>query len=516
MKKFLIALVVLGVAIAIIVIGLNQFFKNKIVYFLDNALANNITLHYDKVSVDTWGGGVTLKDAYLKIAKRGDTLVNTKIKTEIISISGVSYWEYFIENTVHIEEIKVDNNAIWFLNDRSVSKPEEVSGPINLGKKIKIDRIDIGDTSLKILKPGEALPFLKVPRASFSIEDITIDRDLVKRKIPLSYSGMLLEADSIFLNVSKYDNLTIGSMKLQKEDIVLQNTQIKTAYSKTELSRKIKIERDHIDLQIPEFRIGKIVWGFAQDTLFTKAGTMHLNKPTLEIYRDKLVADDKTTKPLYSKLLRSIPFDIMLDSLTIEDATIVYREKVKEDRPAGEINFSKLDVKASDLGNTYKRGSDTTKLAINGFFLDTAPLSIDWSFDVQDPNDTFNIKGFMGQMPAASINSFTESNLRAKMVGQVERVYFNINGNDDQSTIDIRMKYDDFKIEILNKESKKNKFFSAIANLFVPKDSKGKNEEGYRAGRGNTERDKTKSFFNYLWLNLKDGLVEVLLGDGRK
>jgi len=516
MKKILIAIVILIIGVVGTVIGLNLFFKNKIVYFLDNALANNISLHYDRVFVDTWGGGVTLKDAYLKIAKRADTLVNTEIRTENISISGVSYWEYFIENTVHIEEIKVDDNTIWFLDDRSARNQKEGSGPINLGKKIKIDRIDIGHTSLKILKPGVELPFLKVPHASFSIEDITIDSDLVKRKIPLNYSGMLLQADSIFVNLNEYENLTIRSMTLQKEDIELKDTQIKTTYSKAELSRRIEIERDYIDLQIPKLNIEQIIWGFAQDTLFTKAGKMSINQPKLEIYRDKLVADDVSIKPLYSKSIRAIPFDLMLDSLSIQNASIVYSEKVKADRPAGEINFSKLNVKAANLGNTYKKGSDTTKLAINGLFLDTAPLSLDWSFDVQDTKDKFNLKGFMGQMPAANINSFTESNLRAKMVGQVDRVYFNINGNNDRSTIDMRMKYDDFKVEILNNESKKNKFFTTIANWFVPSDSKGKNEGDFRAGRGSAERDKTKSFFNYLWLNLKDGLIEILLGNGKK
>ncbi|MGB3773624.1 MAG: hypothetical protein WA951_00050 [Leeuwenhoekiella sp.] len=515
MKRIIIVFLILVIGFVGTVIGLNLFFKNKIVNFLDNALAKNIDLHYDKVSVDSWGGGVTLSDAYLEIRKRGDTLVNTKIKTGRISFSGLSYWEYFVQNTVHIEEISVDNNSIWFLNNTSENK-EKTNGPINLGKEINIDRIAIGETTLEMLQPNDKKPNLKVKRASFSIEDIVINRDIIMRKIPLNYSGMLLQADSIFLEVSPYDNLTIGSLQLQKEDILLQNTEIKTKYSRSELSRQIDIERDHIDLQIPEFSIKKIAWGFARDTLFTKAGLMQIKSPKLQIYRDKLVGDDRTAKPLYSKMLRDVPFDLMLDSLNVEDASIVYLEKVKQNQPAGMINFSKLLINGSNLGNTYKKGADSTKIAINGMFLDTATLDIDWSFDVKDEKDIFNLKGFMGEMPAAKINSFTEPNLRAKMVGQVERLYFNVNGDNDRSYIDMQMKYDDFKIEILNKDSRKNKFFSAIANLFVSNNSRGKNEEGYRAGRGEATRDKTKSFFNYLWLNLKDGLVEVLLGNGKK
>jgi len=516
MKKILIVLLILLIAFMAGVIGLNQFFKNKIIYFLDNALANNIELKYDAIHVDSWGGGVTLEDAFLIIKKRGDTLVNTKIRTGKISFSGLSYWDYFVKNRVHIEEIHVDDNSIWFLDDPSNESKNTTGGPINLGKEINIDRLAIGNTTLKILKPEKDSLFLQVARASFTIEDIRIDRDIVRRKIPLNYSDMLFEADSLFLKMNPYDNLTIGSVRLQKEDVILANTKISTKYSKEGLSRKINIERDHIDLQIPELGIHKIAWGFIQDTLFTKAALMRIKQPKLAIYRDKLVADDETIKPIYSKILRNVPFNLMLDSLTVEDAAIVYREKVKEEQPAGEIRFSQLEIQGANLGNTYKIGADTTKLAIKGIFLDTAPLQIDWSFDVQNPKDVFTLKGFMGEMTAANINSFTEPNLRAKMTGKVERVYFNINGDNYQSNIDMKMKYNDFKIAILNKDSKKNKFFSAIANLFVSSNSLDKDSGEYRSGRGHADRDMTKSFFNYLWLNLKDGLIKVLLGNGKK
>lgn len=516
MKKILLVLLTLLIVFVVGVIGLNQFFKNKIIYFLDNALANNIELEYDAIHVDSWGGGVTLKDAFITIKKQGDTVVNTKIKTGKISFSGLSYWEYFLKGRVHIEEIHVDDNSIWFLDDRNDKNQNNAGGPITLVKEINIDRLAIGNTSLKILKPEKDSLFLQVARASFTIENIIINSDIVRRKIPLNYSDMLFEADSLFLKMSPYDNLIIGSVRLQKEDVVLKNTKISTKYSKEELSGKIDKERDYIELEISELGIHKIAWGFIQDTLFTKAALMRIKQPKLNIYRDKLVADDETIKPLYSKMLRSVPFNLMLDSLAVENASIVYQEKVKKDQPAGEIRFSQLEIQAANLGNTYKLGTDTTKLAIKGVFQDTAPLQIDWSFDVQNPEDVFNLKGFMGEMAAANINSFTEPNLRAKMTGKVERVYFNINGNNGGSNVDMKMKYDNFKIAILNKNSKKNKFFSAIANLFVSNDSRDKDTGEYRSGRGHADRDQTKSFFNYLWLNLKDGLIEVLLGNGKK
>lgn len=514
MKKFIFAFIFLLILAVGTVLGLNYFFRNKIVYFLNNALADNISLQYEDVSVDSWEGTVTLSNSFLSIQKRGDTLVNTKISTSEVTISSVSYWDYFVHNTVHVEEIKIDDNNIWYLDERGTKKKPN-SGPIRLGKEIEVDHLTIGNTFLEILKPEQDSLFMSIERGSFNLDNIRITKELITRKIPLEYSAMYLEADTVFLKIDPFINLTIEEVRLDQKNIKTRNARIKTKYGRQELSTKIDVERDFVDLNIPEFTINGISWGFDEGALFTFAEIMKIEKPSLEIYRDKFVADDDSNKALYSKMVRSIPFDLMLDSLVIDQASIVYKEKVKKDQPAGKLDFTDLIVQAERIGNTYKKGEDTTKLSIRGTFMNTAPLNINWSFDVQDTTDRFALTGYLGSLPAERINRFTEPNLRVKMKGNLERVYFNINGNDDKSTVDMRMAYDDFKVDILNKKSESKKFLSAIANLFVSSDSKDSDKDGFRNGRGEATRDKTKSFFNYLWLNLKDGLVEVLLGDGR-
>jgi len=72
------------------------------------------------------------------------------------------------------------------------------------------------------------------------------------------------------------------------------------------------------------------------------------------------------------------------------------------------------------------------------------------------------------------------------------------------------MTYDDFKVSILNKEKKRKKWLvSTLANIFIAKTSK--NEEGgFKKGSGDVNRDQNKSFFNYLWLNLKEGMLKTV------
>ena len=60
-----------------------------------------------------------------------------------------------------------------------------------------------------------------------------------------------------------------------------------------------------------------------------------------------------------------------------------------------------------------------------------------------------------------------------------------------------------------SKQPKKKWLVSTLANIFISKTSKN-DEGGFKEGSGDVNRNQTKSFFNYLWLNLKDGMLKTV------
>ena len=160
------------------------------------------------------------------------------------------------------------------------------------------------------------------------------------------------------------------------------------------------------------------------------------------------------------------------------------------------------------MGNTY--GDQDTAIKLKAIFQKTTPVDVSWQFPVQSTQDNFVFKATVGRLPAKVMNTFTKPNLNVGFEGVTEQTYFTIDGNHTQSNIALRMKYEDFKIAILKKDGReKNKLLSGIANLFVGKGSK-EDSDNFKEGKGNAERDATKSFFNYLWLNVKSGLLKTL------
>jgi hypothetical protein len=93
--------------------------------------------------------------------------------------------------------------------------------------------------------------------------------------------------------------------------------------------------------------------------------------------------------------------------------------------------------------------------------------------------------------------------------GMLDEVYFNFAGNDLKSKGNFAIKYEDLNVTVYKKNSRKekNKFLSAIGNLFVKKDS----DEKVKEMEVEVDRIPEKSFYNFLWRNIGEGLKKTLL-----
>ena len=92
--------------------------------------------------------------------------------------------------------------------------------------------------------------------------------------------------------------------------------------------------------------------------------------------------------------------------------------------------------------------------------------------------------------------------------GTITSLNFDFKGNNDIMNGKFRITHKDLKVNILDKDTKeKKKFLSAVANLVVKKDSK-KFPESVDIY---VERNKQRSFFNFYWKGIEDGLKKTLL-----
>ncbi len=515
-KKIVFALLALGAVFIIGSVSINGILKSKLENFIQERLPENMTRSYDDITVDSFDGSLVVTNASLIIQNKEDGVKHTFITVEKLKISDISYWGYLFNDKIHVEAISLENPKIAYYKDRMKHSKDSVRQAVaRIYKPIIVDRVLIKNTRFAIYEKGGDSTKVYTTGLTVEMDGVKVDNETVIRKIPFEYKDFEAQSDTVFVKVSPYENLTIESFSLKNHNAVFENLELKTKYSKRELSRIIKKERDHYNFSLQSLSIADFDFGFNQNRFFAKSKQVSLTNPSLEIYRDKLVADDPKIKPLYSKMLRDLPFELTVDSLKINDAKIKYEERQNPENMGGSINFENLDAAISNVSNTYK-SPEKTNLKIIADFMGKTPISVDWSFDVQNQNDLFLFKADIGTLVADKMNSFTQPNSKIKLEGHTNKTYFTIDGNNDISKTDMKINYSDFKVSILRKDGKrKNKVLSAIANIFISKNSEKKNDN-YREGTAEAKRDKTKSVFNFLWISVKNALIKTMLGGNKK
>ena len=147
-------------------------------------------------------------------------------------------------------------------------------------------------------------------------------------------------------------------------------------------------------------------------------------------------------------------------------------------------------------------------IVINCKFMGVSPMKVNWNFDTSDLRDNFTIGGYINDLPANDINPFIKPYMNITATGTITSLNYNFKGNNDIMNGKFRITHKDLKVSLINKETKeKKKFLSAVVNLVVKKDS----QKFPESADIDVTRNKERSFFNFYWKGIEDGLKKTLL-----
>ncbi|TXD82343.1 hypothetical protein ESY86_15030 [Subsaximicrobium wynnwilliamsii] len=514
-KKTLAIVGIIAVVLIICFLIANYFAKQKLESMVAN-LPENIQLQYEAADISVLSGSVTLEKPLLSIKGKTTQSTNAKIKLESFTIEDLSYWDLIFNANINLDRIVLNAPEITYFHNKLIkNEAYKGSGNAKLKQDVNVKSFEILNASIEVFDQASDSLIFKTNNLEFKLEGISVNAETLASKLPLEFKDLTFSTKNLKFQTNEFDDLYVDSISVTKTHSKFSGVAIKTKYSKSELSQRIKKERDHFDVTIASAEVFEQDAGFHGDSIFDfRSKKVLINGLKLNVYRDKLVADDPTRKDLYSKMLRELKFNLALDELLIEESSILYEEKVKQDKPAGELQFGQLEASMLNVGNTYEA---PVEIEISTNFMKSTPLKVNWDFDVQDVNDHFIFKADLGLLKAEDLNPFMTPNLNITLDGELNKTFFTIDANANTGSIDLKTDYAQFDINILKGDGKdKNKLLSGIVNLFVAKTSQ-KKEDDYRYGNAeNVERDKTKSVFNFVWLNAKSGLLSAMTGGGKK
>lgn len=485
-----------------IVFYANRTIKHKIKSGIERELANS-NVEYEEILIDIINGGSIIKEPKI-------ILGNTLISAKQIEVVDLDYKEYFSSKKIVFDRI-VFNNPEIIIKKADTTVSDSKTSKKEFKEDIQIKHVVIKDGTLEMIASDSLKNGLFISLSKMDIYDLHITKQSLKQKIPFNYSKVSLRSDSLFYGLNTEHDLQVKKMQIKDGNLSIKDFKINPKYSKSEFDRMQKVENDRFSLSVPKIEMKDFKWRFIGDKLELQSELTNIESPIFNIYRNKLLPDDNSFKPLYSQKLREMGTKINFENIKISNASIFYEEKSVSGKSAGEINFSEMDVSIANISNIELESDNfpNTTIKVKTNFMGASRLNFSMDFNIKDPENKFHFSGDLGGIAAKEMNSFLKPTLNIEVQGRISSMFFNFYGNNTSALGDTRLEYHDFKVEVLKKDGEtKNKLLSGIANLILKKDVANKkiNQQNISA-----TRDQTKSFWNFVWLCIRNGALKSFI-----
>lgn len=519
-KKFKkIGFIIVGIIAVLVVIsvGINWWIDQKLPQLISDKNETPYHIKYDDLKISLISKTIDASGiSILPKEREKDSLSKNGIFATVknIKIDNFSIFQLLFSNKIEAHAITVSGAKITLFkdNDKTINSSKNISSQVvaPFQKIIKVDDINLEQGSFFIVDLKNNKTLFSAQNVTIQLDDIKISEQTLEQKIPFTYKNYAFSCDS--LNYQTDDGYKLNTHKINTTNTGFEVDQFSmiSKYSRRQFVNQLAKEKDLYTLKAEKIAVKNMDWGFKDEVLFFKTSHIVIDQANADIYRSKVPEDDLSVKPLYNKLLREMPFDLKVDTLSIVNSNLIYEEEKTFDKGAGKLEFAAFNLKATNLNSGFQKTKlPDVKIAIDCKFMKRSPMKVDWSFNVMDKTDGFKIKGRILNFETGRLAVFTKPYLNATTEGVLDQVYFNLSGNDNVAGGDFALKYHGLKVTLYKKNDrdKKNKFKSWIGNLLISDDSDGEIIEN----KVSVDRIKEKSFYNYFWRCIAEGMKKTLI-----
>lgn len=243
-------------------------------------------------------------------------------------------------------------------------------------------------------------------------------------------------------------------------------------------------------------KLGKL----SSDSLFS------LNKISLDGL-NLIVSTDKNLprkpakhKLMPTQLISSLKLPLTIDTISLKNSTVVYKEFEAKTKMWSEIPFSSLNGTIANLSNQKGR-KDSLELNMRGKFFNATINRFSYRESYVDSLAGFNANAHFSALDLRDFSNISRPMASVAITsGYSENLYSSWSGNQYAATGNMNFNYNKLKIKFVNPEGKNGWHFSTkmktfAANMIIP-NSRHKSAMMY------TERDQNKFIFNY-WIKMQ-------------
>ncbi|MHA7057226.1 hypothetical protein ACWGOQ_0008415 [Aquimarina sp. M1] len=464
---------------------------------------NEVSIAYESVDVQLINRKVRLQEVLIRNQK------NNKLFVETVSLSGIEIIKLLIDNEIHASHLTIIKPSVTKIDTAKEKETKKRDSSSSKQFLVAIENVSVKQGTVVFKKStDDQNNYFSISNFSLEIKDVRLSDTTMNQTIPFAFTSQVSEFKGINYRLNEFHTFSIPVLISNNEKIELHNFQINPTMSKSEFLKSIAREQDYMKLQGKHLVINspKITTLPTGQTVL-KVNELKLDSISFDVYRDKRLADDTSPKPMYSKLIRDISTGFIIDSTRIQRSYIRYEEHPDNEKNPGLLEFHEVKAQISAISNLP--GTSKVDAHISAMYMKQAPMQLHWSFDVQDTSDTFLIEGSVKKIQAESMNSFLVPVTDVRAVGVIDELYYTYQGNAIEASGAMKMRFDTFELKAASGSTKKiTKILTSIANVVISD----KKDEGLVSEDAiAVKRDQTKSFWNYFWLCIKNGIVKTMI-----
>ncbi|MBC2838121.1 hypothetical protein [Robiginitalea sp. SC105] len=514
---------------------LDRYVKQEIVL---HSAKSRFSLDYEALELDIFSEELHLRQVRARVA--GDKLRGTgeglgSLRVGRITLEGISLSNFLWNKSLMIRSIRLDTLQLDLQPGT-----KDPAGPNDTGTAAGRTGIDsvrlpgIGQARLSLLEldhfrmnlmgsaPGDTVASfygdrLRVNGIALSSDTMesgeTLVPDLDRLELQLSRQTYTLTDASYEVYFDRF-HYRHQDQQVRVDSLLFRPLLDADAYARNQVHSYETYDIRFSSLQIAEFDLDRLL---GEGSLHMRS--VHVERLKASIFRDKTKPHDLSRRvPLPDDALTRLNFPIRIDSVLLANASLEYREKLRQNGQEILVEFPELNGQILHLlsGAEGRASRDTLKIDLRGNLLGTLPVEV--ALQMPYATDDFHMRGATkGSSGLHELNPTIYPAIGMRFTrGRLEGMYFHASGSSRRMAGELTMLYDDLEVAFIKGDGNRKATLSWLANNLV------RNSNPNRGGKTVIgaiafERVPNKGLWNYVWKGIQSGVENSLnpLGDRR-
>jgi hypothetical protein len=269
---------------------------------------------------------------------------------------------------------------------------------------------------------------------------------------------------------------------------------------------------------VPVCKVSGLAFGDLLMGKSYRARSVRVFRPTFDalVNRDKPVESSAKRPLMVHEALAAIPQPLQVDSFSIANGHLTYRERVVAGADPGVLTFGAVSLSVAGISN---RGDAAAAILLRaqGDFMGTGAVKLSMSIPINPPDFSLHYSGSVGAMDLTRLDAFLAIAEQTRIKsGSAKEATFEIEVTAGQARGRVQATYENLEFAFLDKQTGSDKGLDNRVASFLAKELKFRSSNTpdaagpMKEGKVNYTAKPEDEFLQFVWFALRSGALDVV------